>query len=92
MKKFVANIDENNFETLENASKSCGINYEKGVRMTSNEYDVELYSFYPIFCESYETAAKLLNEYTKTKKESGISGKDLILHEVVWEMYKLKNN
>lgn len=87
-KIFVANIDEENLKTLQETSVSCGITYEKGVRMISSVNSVQEYAFHPIFCESYNQAAKLLNEYSKTKKEKSIAGKDLILHEVIWEMYK----
>jgi hypothetical protein len=80
-KILITNIDENNCETP----------YEKGARMTLSMNGVEECSFYPVFCESYERAGKLLNEYSKIKKERSISGKDLILHEVILEMYRQKH-
>ena len=81
MDKFIANIDVNNFNLLEEASKNCCVKYEKGVQMKSNEH-----TFHPVFCKSLEDGVTLIKEYSNVKSKINNSGRDLILHEVIIKM------
>ncbi len=89
MNTFVANIDENNLNLINEASKKSGVEYEKGakmtfdVKMTSIGTDEKGYIFHPIFCESIDEAAILIKEYTAIKVKGANFGKDLILHQVL---------
>ncbi len=83
MKYFTANIDENNFNLLNVASETSGIKYEKGVRMTSDRNNDEIYVFHPIFCKSIDDAVSLVKEYSNIKAKKKNIGHDLILHEVL---------
>ena len=86
MKSFVANIDENNFDLLNKASKNSGIEYRKGIQMTASGNDEEKYVFHPIFCKSIDEAVTLIKEYTNIKSKNVKSSKDLILHDVLIKM------
>jgi len=86
MNTFVANIDENNFGLLNEASETSGIAYEKGVKMTASGNDEKEHVFHPIFCKSIDEAALLIKEFTNIKAKSANFGKDLILHEVLIKM------
>ena len=83
MNIFVANIDEKNFDLIDEASKNSGIKYEKGVKMTTSGSDGEEHIFHPIFCKSIDEAAQLIKEYTAIKAISANLGEDLILHKVL---------
>jgi len=86
MHTFVANIDEKNFDLIDEASQNSGIKYKKGVKMKSSGNDGEKYIFHPIFCKSIDEATLLIKEYTAIKAKSANLGKDLILHQVVIKM------
>lgn len=87
MKIFVANIDEKNFHLIHEASQNSGIEYQKGVKMTSNGIDEKEHISHPIFCKSISEAAILIKEYTEIKAKSTILGKDQILRQVLIEMH-----
>lgn len=88
MNTFVANIDESNLNLFNEASKKSGIEYEKGVKMTSTINDEKDDRFYPIFCESIDEAAILIEEYSAIKAQSTNFGKDLILHQVLVKLLR----
>ena len=68
MKYFVANIDQNNFVDLDEASSQCKVKFKKGVYMSLGDNREILYSFYPIFCESPEDGVTLMKKYHELAK------------------------